>query len=91
MPYIVQKQRELFEDEIVEMPFPTCAGDLNYIITRLCLKYLEAHGTNYQKINDVVGVLSCAQMEFYRKLAAPYEEGKISTNGDVYPSASTIP
>jgi len=58
------------------------AGELNYAITILCLKY--AGQFNYAKINEVIGVLECAKLEFYRRLAAPYEDTKIKENGDVY-------
>ena len=35
------------------------------------------------------GALRCAQMEFYRRVAAPYEDKKIQENGDVYPDDLT--
>jgi len=31
-----------------------------------------------------VGVLECAKMELYRRVAAPYEDKKKEENGDVY-------
>ena len=33
---------------------------------------------------NLVGVLECAKLELYRRLAAPYEDLKIEDNGDVY-------
>lgn len=41
---------------------------------------------NYQMINDVMGALESAKLEFYRRIAVPYEETKRKDNGDVYPS-----
>jgi hypothetical protein len=39
---------------------------------------------NYQTLNDVMGALAGAQMEFYRKVVAPYENKKEIINGSVY-------
>lgn len=60
------------------------AGELNYMFTTLILEFMEKHGTSYQRINDVVGALEGAKLEFYRRVAAPYEEEKIKENGDVF-------
>lgn len=84
MPYIKRDLRFQFDDAIEDMTAASTAGDLNYIFTKLALKYLAEHGRNYQHINDVVGALEGAKMEFYRRLAAPYEDTKIAENGDVY-------
>lgn len=79
MPYIKEVDRQ-------ELTFrePKTAGELNYKITQLCTAFILQHGENYGNINSVVGVLECAKMEFYRRLAAPYEDTKIAENGDVY-------
>ena len=61
------------------------AGELNYTITMLMLDYWKAHGSRYQQINDIVGALECAKLEFYARLARPYEDKAIERNGDVYP------
>lgn len=34
--------------------------------------------------SDIVGVLSCVEQEFYRRIASPYEDLKKEENGDVY-------
>ncbi len=34
---------------------------------------------------EVLGALECAKMEFYRRVAAPYEREAMAKNGDVYP------
>ena len=39
---------------------------------------------------QVVGAVRCAQMEFYRRVAAPYEDAAIKKNGDVYPPEGTV-
>jgi hypothetical protein len=82
MPYIHPRDRERLDFD--HEPDPLTAGELNYCITKLCLRFVS-HGVNYRQINEVVGVLECCKLEFYRRLAAPYEDTKINENGDVYP------
>lgn len=57
---------------------------LNYCISTLLSKSLAAQGTNYRKINELIGVLECAKLELYRRVASPYEDEKKDSNGDVY-------
>jgi hypothetical protein len=45
--------------------------------------YFEAEGGRYQQIAEVMGALAATQAEFYRRVAAPYEDRKIEENGDV--------
>jgi hypothetical protein len=63
---------------------PKTAGELNYSFTQKIISYLCAKGLNYQAINDVIGALEGAKLEFYRRIVAPYENQKIISNGDVY-------
>lgn len=86
MPYISQARRKEF-DEIGQSghhPKMEVAGELNYELTLKCIKYLNHHGLSYKTINDIVGALEGAKLEFYRRVAAPYEDTKIKENGDVY-------
>ena len=81
MPYIDQPAR----DRLNRGGAPTTAGELNYAITRLIDAYLKfCGGVRYKHINEAVGVLECAKLELYRRIAAPYEDTKIKENGDVY-------
>lgn len=59
------------------------AGELNYFLTKIILQYLGEQ-PNYQKFNDVMGVLECAKQELYRRQIAPYENEKKDQNGDVF-------
>ena len=59
-------------------------GELNYAITELALFYLKRKGVSYTNMNEVIGVLECAKLEFYRRATAPYEDKKVEENGDVY-------
>jgi hypothetical protein len=89
MPYIKPEDREKFEargEEISPSGFgEMCehAGDLNYLMTRVCLGYIKRHGMRYQTFNDIVGVLTCMVHEFYRRLIGYYEDMKIVENGDI--------
>ena len=85
MPYIKQRRRlqldtVAIEDSKFEIKSP---GELNYVITRLIDDYHSRRG-DYQSVNDVVGALEGAKLEFYRRVAAPYEDQKAMENGDVY-------
>lgn len=80
MPYLEPHIKENLDSIAV----PTTPGELNYLITKLALKYLAYKGLNYLHVNDVVGALECAKQEFYRRVAVPYEDVKIQKNGDVY-------
>jgi hypothetical protein len=63
---------------------PTTPGDLNYLFSIIVNEYLEKRGLSYQIINDVVGALEGAKLEFYNRIAVPYEQKKREENGDVY-------
>lgn len=80
VPYIRQEDRE------EALAAPRNAGELNFAITMLVQGYLRQNGRRYQQINDVVGALEGAKLEFYRRVVAPYEDQKARENGDVYTS-----
>lgn len=81
MPYIKDRwYRWELEDPL---SFPKGPGELNYILTMIINEYWKAN-ESYQTINDVIGALEGAKLEFYRRIAAPYENGKVKENGDVY-------
>ena len=81
MPYIDQEARDrLRRGGAAEEP-----GELNYQISLLVDDYLSRKGgVRYAHINEVVGVLECAKLEVYRRIAAAYEDKKRDENGDVY-------
>lgn len=82
MPYITQDRRTELDAGRAEAK---TAGELNYQITQLVRKYLrQAPKVNYGLLNEVVGALECAKLELYRRLVSPYEDEKITENGDVY-------
>jgi len=87
LPYIKSENRKKYEKIIQELvgvlkslPPEEVDGDLNYVVTKL-LK--EVYPLRYYHINKAVGVLECIKLEFYRRVAAPYEDIKIKESGDV--------
>jgi hypothetical protein len=91
MPYIKKYKRDDLNDylDILGHNIET-EGELNYAITMLCKKFIEKQGESYSTYNTVVGVLSCAQMELYRRMIAEYENKKIRENGDVFETPERV-
>jgi len=87
MPYIEATEREGWTCRMLELcnrlPEAT-EGALNFVITKLLCAWLGPK-PSYSNLNAAIGVLECAKLELYRRMAAPYEDGKIAKNGDVYP------
>jgi len=81
MPYISREDREVLQDFTHT---PANAGQLNFLVTTLVDDYISARGLSYTVLNEAIGVLECAKLELYRRLAAPYETIKMAQNGDVY-------
>lgn len=84
MPYIKAQDRVKFEGNDGVYLDASTPGELNYLFTITLQEYVENKGLSYQTINDIVGALEGAKLEFYRRVAAPYEDTKIKENGDVY-------
>jgi hypothetical protein len=85
MPYIAKEDRkefEFFEKEVEASP-PKTAGELQYMIAILIREMFNNTDKRYQNCNDIMGALAGAQMEFYRRKVAPYEDVCINKNGDV--------
>lgn len=83
MPYISEEDRKFYEDlvdEIEAMPIYT-PGDLQYLIAVLIGSYMADKELRYSTMNDVMGALNGANMEYYREVVGPYEEKAIGNNG----------
>jgi hypothetical protein len=87
LPYIKSGNRNKYSTilrELIEtlkaLPPEEVDGELNYIVTKI-LK--EIYPLRYFHINKAVGVLECIKLEYYRRVAAPYEDSKIQESGDV--------
>ena len=92
MPYIRQEKREILDPAIdglinelrglqLDDPEDNTESNLNYIISRLLNKL---YTVDYKEINNALGMLDAVKMEYYRRVAAPYENQKRFDNGDVY-------
>lgn len=83
MPYIKKEMRKLLDigkaGKLVRK-----SGELNYIITQICMSYYKNKEECYQTYNDIIGALECAKMEMYRRKISLYEIKKCNENGDVY-------
>jgi short subunit dehydrogenase-like uncharacterized protein len=88
MPYIKKERREVLDPGIISltkrMSKDMTAGDLNYVITKLILRFNQLHGLSYSTINDIVGVLESAKAEYQRRVVSNYENQKCVDNGEVY-------
>ncbi len=91
MPYIAQEKRMMLEHALATLAASVIveeqknqAGVLNYCISALFNEVLKTNGISYRNINELIGVLECAKLELYRRVASPYEDEKIQSNGDVF-------
>lgn len=87
MPYINPGQRKEIDKRMVDIlksiHYHTAIGELNYMITQLCLTFINEHGCRYETISKVKGVLADVSDEITRRLLNPYEDTKIEENGDL--------
>ena len=94
MPYINESARLELDDCIENMveclthgndvnneEFIALLGEINYSFTRILAKSMGE--VSYSKIAMVTGVLENVKQEFYRRIAASYEDKKIVQNGDI--------
>lgn len=87
MPYIKSEKRGKYDKALQELvgilkslPAEEVDGELNYIVTKI-LK--GVYPLKYYQLNKAMGVLECIKLEFYRRVAAPYEDVKMKESGDV--------
>jgi len=87
LPYVKTENRAKYEKALTELidilkslPTEEVDGELNYVVTKI-LK--QVYPLRYFHINKAIGVLECAKLEFYRRVAAPYEDKKMKESGDV--------
>ena len=86
MPYIGPDRREALEECRVDTVGRglSSPGELNFVLTTIVDQYLRRQTFGYAALNEVIGVLECAKLEFYRRMAVPYEDAMRDVNGDVY-------
>jgi len=85
-PYIEQERRSELEGKAYGLGFrfAQTIDELNFVITKVLLGYLERIGTSDASLNELMRALECAKQEFYRQVVVPYERRKRRENGDVY-------
>lgn len=87
MPYVSKDVRDHYKElvEKIRGDYVRSPGELNYLITHLCLSYLSKYDVNtYSDYNAVIGALEACKLEFYRKVVVDYEDLKAVENGEVY-------
>ena len=89
MPYISAENRPKF-DRFLDLLHATregmlikSPGELNYVITQICLLYLNNSPLTYHKLCEIEGVLSHVSKELYSRVGEMYEAMKIDDNGDL--------
>ncbi len=87
MPYIKKDQRPVIDelvkpliDHLKSLPVEDQDGSLNYTVTKI-IKHV--YPQKYFHFIRALGVLTAITQELYRKIVGPYEDTKISENGDV--------
>jgi len=87
LPYIKPKRREKYKEALEELigilkslPVEEVDGELNYVVTKIIK---EVYPLRYFHLNKAIGVLECIKLEFYRRVAALYEDEKMRESGDV--------
>lgn len=80
MPYISKQDQDKFTGLLREIDSQTIgsAGELNFLVTTLMLRYMATRAHRYENLNAAVGAVESAKAEFQRRVVAPYEEEKAS-------------
>lgn len=95
MPYIDKNERKELDPYIRDMiaaikntaklnnpnDFKNNLGRINYVFSRVLSGVMG--NISYSKIAMATGVVENIKQEFYRRLAAVYEDNKIQDNGDI--------
>lgn len=90
-PYIKREDRikwrgliDLLDAVFKTVPEERVDGEMNFVISTLLNRVYERDGKRcYKDFNRMMGVLSCATHEAYRRRIGPYEDIKIEENGDI--------
>lgn len=88
MPYIKRSERAPYQrilDELAAMiPDDRMSrpGHMNYVVS-LLIEKVYGKNLRYADHNEVMGFLNGVLQEFYRRKTAPYEDEKISEEGDL--------
>lgn len=84
MPYIPQKNRDLFQPELEEcLQNINNKGDLTFCVYFLAFKVAQRRGLSYTNLSTAISCLEDAAVELRRRHLNPYEDAKIRENGDI--------
>ena len=91
MPYVKKEVRVDLDGPIAELSETITRlyknggrdrdGMLNYAITKLLLQCYP--NVSYKIHNEIIGMLDCCKLEWYRTQVAPYEDLKMTESGKV--------
>ena len=85
MPYVKQSNRDRIDPLLNPLVNFVCGdadeGNLDYIITRLCLAW---EPKTFSDFATLIGVLDLVSDELKRRRLHPYEDAKMMQNGDIY-------
>ncbi len=82
MPYISPERRDEIERKQTKAG---TTGELNYILSMVCVDYLSRKPRiGYKELSEVSAALADARSEFIRRVMSPFEDRKIIENGDIY-------
>lgn len=91
MPYLTDEEKEYWNaDSGLQHLLKTIdtngvrPDELNYVITKLLIAYVQKNGFRYFVMHDAAGAATDAVDEFKRVLMAKYEDFKQQLNGNVY-------
>lgn len=85
MPYIKKEKRKKFDKIIEEIEKVNISdpGELNFLISNVCVYYLIQNEIKFKNLNDVRGVLGTVWSEIENRILKEYEHFKKSKNGDL--------
>jgi hypothetical protein len=82
VPVIVLEDAPRYAQAIKDMPLTDIPGDLNYVLTEICVRYFANHRSKPADTEKILDVLECAWRRFYGTHVVPYEATKRAENGD---------
>ena len=83
MPYIPEEERTKFNDMITATPSMKSKGELEYILYKTAITYMEDKVYNYTNMHDVVSAIQHVAHEFQRRYLDIREDQAIKENGDI--------
>jgi len=88
MPYIKRSERGQYQEildelaKLVPQDRMSRPGHMNYLVS-LLIEKVYGRDLRYADHNEVMGFLNGVLQEFYRRKTSPYEDEKISEEGDL--------